>query len=179
MEERGAHTARKGDSALQVAETRALDGRRLGAERCHGVGHATTREIGRRVEPTLLSVRTADACAGASSDDDVWVERADVPDGQPRPFQRAGTPICEEDVRGGEQAAEILAAGVVLEVEADAALATVADLEDEVDVGPGVLPGEATDDERPPGVTRLDVLHLDDVGAPVRKRRARGGNVGP
>ena len=179
MEQRGAHAARERDPTLQVAETRALHGGRLGAERRHGVGHPAARQVCGRVEPALVAVRAADAGAGAASDDDVRIERADVVDGQPRPFERARQPVRQEHVRGGEQAAEVLAAGVGLDVDRDAALATVADFEDEVDVGPGVLPGETADDQCPPGVTRLDVLHLDDVGAPVRQRRAGRRHVSP
>src|SRR6185436_3822281 len=104
---------------------------------------------------------------------------ANVLDRQPRPFQRAWQPVGEEHVRRGEQAPEILAAGVGLDVDRDAALTAVADLEDEVDVGTGVLPGEASDDQGPAGVTRLDVLHLDDVGAPIRQRRTGGRHVRP
>ncbi len=104
---------------------------------------------------------------------------ADVLDGQPRPFQRTGTPVGQQDVGGGQQPAEVLATGFGLDVDRHAALAAVADLEDEVDVGPGVLPGEAADDQRPPRVARLHVLHLDHVGAPVRQRRARRGHVCP
>jgi hypothetical protein len=179
MEQRGAHTAGERDPALQVAETRSLHGRCLGAERRHGVGHPAAGQVRGRVEPTLVAVRAADAGPGTASDDDVRIERADVLDRQPRPFERARQPVRQEHVRGGEKATEVLAAGVGLDIDRHTALATVADFQDEVDVGPGVLPGETADDQCAPGVTGLDVLHLDDVGAPVRKRRAGRRHVSP
>ena len=91
----------------------------------------------------------------------------------------ARQPVGQEDVRGGKQAAEELAAGVGLDVDRDAALAAVTDFEHEVDVGPRVLAGETADDQGPTGVAGLDVFHLDHVGAPVRQRCAGGRHVGP
>lgn len=128
--------------------------------------------VGAELEAALVAVRSTHTGTGAARNDDVRVERADVLDGQPRPFQRSGQPVGQEDVGGGEQATEVLAAGVGLDVDRDAALAAVTDLQDEVDVGPRVLPGEAADDQRPPRVARLHVLHLYDVGAPARHSRA-------
>ena len=179
MEECGAHAAGQRDPALQVAEPGPLHGGCLGAERRHGVGHPAAGQVCGRVESALVAIGSADAGAGAARDDDVRIERADVLDRQPRPLQRAGQPVGQEHVRGGQQATEVLAAGVGLDVDRDAALAAVADLEDEVDVGARVLPGETADHQRPTGVTRLDVLHLDDVGAPIRQRRTGGRHVRP
>ncbi len=118
VEQRRAHAARERDAALQVAESRALHGRGLGAERRHRVGHPAAGQVGRRVESALVAVGSAHSGAGAARDDDVRVERADVLDRQPRPFQRAGQPVGQEHVRGGQQAAEVLAAGLGLDVDA-------------------------------------------------------------
>ena len=66
-----------------------------------------------------------------------------------------------------------------LDVDRDAALAAVSQLEDEVGVRAGRFAGETADDQRPPGITRGDALHLDHVGAPVRQGGTGRRYVGP
>ena len=140
--------------------------------------YTATHPVG-GVESALVRIRPPHTGAGTARDDEVRIERAEILDREPRSLERAGQPVGQKHVRGGQQAAEVLATPIGLDVDRDAALAAVADLEDEVDVGTGVLPGEASDDQGPAGVTRLDVLHLDDVGAPIRQRRTGGRHVRP
>ena len=88
VEQRGAETTGERDPALQIAESRALHGRVLGAVRRQRVRHATARQVGRGVEATLVAVGSAHAGAGAARDDDVRIERANVLDRQPGSLQR-------------------------------------------------------------------------------------------
>ncbi len=67
------------------------------------------------------------------------------------------------------EAAEQLATRIGFDVDRDAALAAVAQLEDEVGVRTGRLARESADDQGPSRVTERDALHFDDVGAPVRQ----------
>lgn len=179
MEQGGAHSAGEGGAGLQVTETGALHGGCLAAERREGVCDPAPREVGGGVEPAPIPVRAPHAQTGAPGDDDARVEGANVGHGQPGPLQGARQPIGQEHVGAGQQPAEQLTAGFRLDVDGDAALAPIAQFEDEVGVGPRRLPGEPADHQRPPRVTGAHAFHLDDVGAPVRQGRTGGGDVGP
>ena len=164
---------------MQVAEARALHRRRFGAERGERVRDAATRQVGRRVESASIAIRASHSQAGAAGDDDVRVERADVVDGQPRAFQHRGQPIGQEHICAGKQAAKEFTTGLGLDVDRNAALAAVPELEDEVGVHAGGFASEAADNQGPARVAGGDAFYLDNVGAPVRQRGTRRGHVRP
>ena len=107
------------------------------------------------------------------------VGRTNVFDGEPRSFEGAGQPVGQQHIGAGKQTAEKLAADLRFEVDRDAALAPIAQLEHEIRVHPRSLAGKSSDDERPAGVAELDAFHLDYVRTPVRQRHSGGRHVGP
>ncbi|GLE54035.1 hypothetical protein ATCCBAA256_35970 [Mycobacterium montefiorense] len=179
MEQRRAHAAGQRGPTLQVAEPGALDCGCIGTERREGVGNAAPGQVGSGIEAAAIAIRAADPQAGAARNDDLRIEGANVVDGQPGPFQCAGQPVGQEDIRSRQQAAEQLAARLGLDVDRDAALAAVTQLEDEVGVRAGRCAGEPADHQGSPRVAEGDTLHFDDVRAPVRKGRAGRRHIGP
>ena len=179
VEQRGTHTTGQRRPTLQVTECRTLDGGRFGPERRERVRDPATRQICGGVEPAAIPIRAPHPQPGAARDDDLRVERANVLDGEPGPLECAGQPIGQEDIRTGQQPAEQLAAHFGFDVDRDAALTAVAQLEDEVGIRAGGFAGETADDQRAPGITRGDAFHLDHVGAPVRQGGTGRRYVGP
>ncbi len=179
MEQRRAHTAGQRRTALQIPESRPLDRWGRPAERCEGVGDTAARQVCRGVKPAAVSIRTAHAHTGAAGDDHARIEGADVLDSQPDASQCAEQPVRQKHVGRGYQPAEELEAGLGLEVDRDAALAAIAQLEEEVGVGPGRFAGEAADDQGAPWVAGRNALHFDHVEAPVRQCGSSRGHVCP
>jgi hypothetical protein len=129
--------------------------------------HVVRAAVG--VGPTL-------ALAAAAHVDDVRVVRPDVIDVDAQLRADAGELVGEEDVAGGRELVEDLEAVVGREVEGQALLAAVRVLEQDVDVG--AHDGEPAGREAPHGVAALDVLDLDDLGAPVGEQRGGRGDEG-
>src|SRR6202453_3508402 len=137
MEKRSAYPASQSRPALQVAECRALDSRRFLPERRQRVRAPATRQVGSSVEPAAIAIRSAHAQSGATRDDDLGIKLADVIDGESGAVGGGGAPIGQEHVRTGQQAAEQAPTRLGFDVNGDAGLAAVAQLEDEGGVGAG------------------------------------------
>ena len=136
----------------------------LGADRDAGAGPERQRVVG-----ALVGVGATLALAGAAHVDDVRVVGADVLDVDVELRADARELVGEEDVGGGGELVEDVEALGRGEVEAEAPLAPVGVLEQGVHVvGHDGEPGRG---QAPHGVAPLDVLDLDDLGAPVGQQR--------
>jgi hypothetical protein len=112
--------------------------------------------------------------AGAADVDDAGVVLAEVVDVDAELRADAGQLVGEEHVAGRGQPVEDLEALLGGEVETQALLAPVRVLEQHVDAA--AHDREAARGEAPHGVAALDVLDLDDLGAPVGEERRRRGD---
>ena len=139
-------------------------------------GHPGPVPEGQGVIGALVGVGAPLALAGAPHVDDVRVVGPDVLDVDVQLGADRRHLVGEEDVAGRRQLAEDLEAVGGGEVEADALLAPVGVLEQDVDPAPEVH--RAAGGEAAHGVAPLHVLDLDDLGPPVGEQGRRGGDEG-
>ena len=144
----------------------------LGALRAEGDARAGPER--ERVVRALVGVGPALALAGASHVDDVRVLGADLVDVDLELGAHARQLVGEEHVGRGGQLVEDVEAVVRGEVEAEAALAAVRVLEQHVHVARDR--GHTRRLESAHRVAALDVLDLDDLGAPVGEECRRRGH---
>src|SRR5699024_10034875 len=108
---------------------------------------------------------------------DLGITRPDGVDVDPEPLPALGQKIGHKDVCGLDQLHEHLETVRVRDVECHAALSTIGLLDEVVDAPrPGHHAGV---DQTALRVTRLRVLDLDHVGAPVCQDRPGGGDKSP
>ncbi|MBE1536870.1 hypothetical protein H4W34_006703 [Actinomadura algeriensis] len=126
------------------------------------------------VRPSIASAVIAATSAALA----VGVHRADVLDVDAQPRAGAGKEVGEEHVAGADQLVEHRRRLRLLQSEPDAALAAVRAVHHrrERRAVPADVLAEHLDDPAL-RVALLRVLHLDDVGAPVREDRTGGRDV--
>jgi hypothetical protein len=171
--------ARRDDTARQVADRWPLRDGQCAVRWCEDVGHATSRPIARAVKAAELRVPATHALATSADVDDLRVHGANVFDVDAGALQCSGPPVGEKDIAGFGQPQQDLAAGGRLQVEADAALASVGVLVHEGHGDFGFVWREAARNKPTAGIAGDRMLDLDHVGAPVRQNSTGGGDVDP
>jgi hypothetical protein len=174
VEQRAHDAAGDGHRADGVAEgRRGWWGNAVGVWLLQPHGDAGAAPVRERVVRTAVSVGPALALPGAAHVDDVRVVCTDVVDVDLELRPDARELVREEHVACRGEPVEDLEAVVGAEVEAEALLAAVRVLEQHVHLRPHDA-REPARREAPHGIAALDVLDLDDLGAPVRQQRRCG-----